>query len=399
LELWKVNLYIIWFSQALSLISTGLALPFVPYYIQELGIHDPEKLKLYVGISAAAPAVGMAITAPIWGMVADKYGGKLMVLRAMFFGSLILLWLGLSHNVIQFLVIRFIQGMFCGTIGASSTFIAANTPKRKLSYSLGILSSSTFIGSSAGPAVGGIMAESVGYRASFIIGAGTMFIGFLLVLVLVRENRTEQIADSRKIETLFGKSLLSVITYTVAVMFGLLLFIRIARTAFLPYLPMFVENLRGTVEGSSRVTGFISGFAALMSAISGIIIGRMGDRYNRVKLIEICLATGITVSFFLFFAKGLWFMAIIYGLLMFSIGGIEPLIMSVTSECTPAEKRGVLFGVYTLVSSVGWALAPVMAGFVAIQYSVDSLFILISIMISASLLLLLVFKRRLVLEN
>ncbi len=164
MERWKVNLYIIWFTQIISLMSFGLSLPFLPYYIQELGIKDLDRLKFYTAITSAAPALGMGLMAPIWGILADRYGKKLMLLRAVFCASIVLLGLSLSVEVWQIILLRICQGLLTGTVGASSAFIASNTPDDKLSYSLGFLSSSTFIGLSAGPAIGGIIAESMGYR-------------------------------------------------------------------------------------------------------------------------------------------------------------------------------------------------------------------------------------------
>ena len=50
MERWKLNLLILWVTQIISLTSFGLGLPFIPFYIQELGVTDPNQVKLYTGL-------------------------------------------------------------------------------------------------------------------------------------------------------------------------------------------------------------------------------------------------------------------------------------------------------------------------------------------------------------
>ena len=65
MERWKINLYTLWISQVISLTSFGFGLPFIPFFIQELGVTDPEQLKIFTGILSAAPAITMAIMSPM----------------------------------------------------------------------------------------------------------------------------------------------------------------------------------------------------------------------------------------------------------------------------------------------------------------------------------------------
>ena len=78
----------------------------------------------------AAQAVTMAIFAPIWGSLADRYGRKLMVQRAMFGGAVVLAAMGFVQNVQQLVILRAIQGMLTGTVPAATTLVASfSTPR------------------------------------------------------------------------------------------------------------------------------------------------------------------------------------------------------------------------------------------------------------------------------
>lgn len=387
MERWKVNLYTVWFSQILSLMSFGFGMPFIPFFIQELGVTDPSQLKIYSGILNAAPAVTMAVMAPIWGIIADKYGKKLMLLRAMFFATFIIGGMGLVTHVDQLVVLRFIQGIFTGTVTAATVLVAANTPKHRLSYALGFLSSSAFIGQSIGPVVGGFVAEFVGYRTSFYIGAVLMFIDFLLVLFIVKENReTAQEAEvpGEKAERKPRASLFSIFTVLTVAMLTILLFVRIGRSAFNPYMPLYVQEIRGTIEGTTGITGLINGVLSLAAALSGLTLSRLGDKYDRITLMGVLLLIGAVLSIPLLWVHNLWVFAALYGLLCYVTGGVEPIIMSVTTEHTSPERRGALFGMQGLVGSVGFALAPVLGSAISIRFSLQAVFLLIPVFLLLS---------------
>jgi MFS transporter, DHA1 family, multidrug resistance protein len=385
LERWKFNLYTIWIIQIISLTGFGFGLPFIPFYIQELGVVDPDAIKRYSGLLASAPAISMAVTAPIWGILADKYGKKLMLLRAMLFGSLIIAGMGFVTSIGQLVALRFAQGLFTGTITAASALIAAGTPENKLSYSLGFLSSSTFIGMTLGPVLGGYFAEFAGYRPSFWIGGGLVFLNFLLALFLVKESKSIQTmknsvpVKSRSILSIFSKALVMIVATIV--------FLRIARTVFVPYLPIFVQETRAMIEGSSRITGIISGIAGLCTALSGLTLSRLGDRYEKPKLLRIMLAVGAVFSIPLFFAGNLTVFAVFYGLFFFLLGGVEPVITSHLSENTPPEKRGALFGILGLVGGIGWAVAPTIGSAISIEYTIQSIFLVIPVALSIAIIL------------
>jgi DHA1 family multidrug resistance protein-like MFS transporter len=57
-------------------------------------------------IARAHCAKTMAPVAPLWGLLADRYGRKIMVMRAMFGGAAIISLIGAAQNVYQLLVLQ-----------------------------------------------------------------------------------------------------------------------------------------------------------------------------------------------------------------------------------------------------------------------------------------------------
>ncbi|TVR71595.1 MAG: MFS transporter, partial [Sphaerobacteraceae bacterium] len=84
---WRRTLYALWLAQLLSIIGFNLRIPFLPFFLEDLGTDTFESQALWAGFITGGGAALMAITAPMWGALADRYGRRMMVLRAMFVAS------------------------------------------------------------------------------------------------------------------------------------------------------------------------------------------------------------------------------------------------------------------------------------------------------------------------
>lgn len=387
MERWKLNLLILWVTQIISLTSFGLGLPFIPFYIQELGVTDPTQIKLYTGLLSAAPALTMAFMSPIWGMLADRFGRKLMIMRAMFAAVFIIGLMGLAQNVWHILFLRVMQGVFTGTITASAAFVASNTPDKKMSYALGLISSSTFIGQCFGPLIGGFFAENWGYRLSFFAGGALMFIGFILVLIFVKEN-PETYGDALLKNRTKG-SFKDIFTPLVVIMLVTLFIQRIVRTIFSPFIPLYVQEIMQTSQGAAGMTGIVSGFTGFMTALAGISISQLGDKRDKFKLITGLTIISIALTTSIAYVSNFTGFVLLYGVMFFFLGGIDPIMTSLTAQSTAPERRGVLFGFQGLVGSVGFMMSPIIGTTISIKSSTHDILYVLPILLIVNLIILL----------
>ncbi len=209
---WRRSLVLLWLAQTFSIIGFGFALPFVPYYVQELGITDPEKLRIWYGIFLALPGMSLAVATPVWGMFADRIGRKPMTLRASLGGILVLTGMGFARSPDTILIMRVLQGLLTGTVIANLTLVVTQSPEEKMGFSIGVMNSAVFAGNTIGPLLGGIFADHFGYRYGFFVSGFFLFLSFIIILIFVREdfNRKDpafhpvKLIDS--IKTLFGRS-------------------------------------------------------------------------------------------------------------------------------------------------------------------------------------------------
>jgi len=158
---WRHNLYAIFITELVAMAGFSVVGPILPLYIRELGVQSEDAVRLWSGIIFSAPAVTMTLASPIWGALSDRHGRKVMVVRAMFGGAIIIALAGLAQNVQQLAVLRAIQGALTGTVTAATTLVATTVPRRHAGYALGLLQMAIYAGASVGPVMGGLVADSL----------------------------------------------------------------------------------------------------------------------------------------------------------------------------------------------------------------------------------------------
>jgi len=410
--MWRRNLMIAWVAQILSLSAFGFAFPFLPFFIQELGVTDPDDLRLWTGLISSAPALSMAVMAPIWGVISDRFGKKIMLLRAMLFGAVILVTLSLAQSARAVFLLRIAQGALTGTMTASAALIATGTPRAKLSYALGMLSSSNFIGISLGPLIGGLAAERFGYRPSFIVGAVVMLAGFVLVLTSIHESSTDgadeaDVAPDADSTTARGSDRpdvakrvatsetgdgaapatgwRSLLTTAIVGSLVMLLLLRFARALPVPFLPLHIQEMRGRLEGSASVTGLISAGRGAVTALAAVTITRLGDRHSKLRIVTVLLALATVFSIPVAFARSVAWFAVLIIVATFFLGGIEPLLQADLSSRVAPGRRGMLFGMTTTIGNLGWFAAPLVGSAVSIATGIHAVFLTLAVFLGITM--------------
>src|SRR6202035_4468337 len=135
--------------QATAMLAFGFVLPFLPLYLKEIGVRPHSAVVFWPGALVTSTGVSLAIFSPIWGALADRHGRKLMVLRSMLIGGLIITEMGLVARFEQFLALRILQGAFTGTIPVATALVANIVPRAPLAWSIGMLQTSVKLGISA----------------------------------------------------------------------------------------------------------------------------------------------------------------------------------------------------------------------------------------------------------
>ncbi len=130
----------------------------------------------------------MAVASPIWGILGDRYGRKPMLLRSMIGGAVTVGLIYFVQSPTELLILRFLQGATSGTVAAATSLVAAETPRSRVGWALGVVTSAVALGGAIGPVVGGIAGTLFGLRLVFLGGGILLLLSLLPVLLIVRES-------------------------------------------------------------------------------------------------------------------------------------------------------------------------------------------------------------------
>ena len=135
---WKRNLWVVWLSQFLSMIGFGCCMPFIPlFWRDKLGIADDQLRGVCVSVYYFTGMTSLCIATAVWGILADRFGRKLMLLRASYAAALCYPLLAFAPNFPVLLTIRFLCSFLAGTVNPAQTLLVATTPPERHGFVLG----------------------------------------------------------------------------------------------------------------------------------------------------------------------------------------------------------------------------------------------------------------------
>ncbi len=366
MENWRKNLFSLWTAEFLAALGLSLILPFLPFYIRELGVSDASEVKRWSGLVFGAPFLMATFVGPLWGWLGDRYGRKAMLIRALagYAGSSF--FMAFATSVQQLLLLRLIQGGFAGFIAATLAIAATTTPRDKMGYAMGVLQTSLTTGAIIGPFFGGFLADRIGYRYIFLVTSAFGFMAAFLVILLVKENISTQ--EEKKSPSFLANFRLVFTSSPLIAIFTAGLAVQTAVMSIQPVLSLFVERLWPGKENLATVAGGVFAITGLASLISAPYWGKRGDRIGYKKMLLITLLGTGLASFPQALVNQIYqllLLRFIYGLF---VGGILPALYSLTSLKVSVERRGGIMGITRSGLLIGNVLGPVTGGFLSASF-------------------------------
>ena len=370
---WRKNLAFLWFCQVLSLMGFNFALPFMPLCIEEMGVTDPEALRLWSGLLMAGSGVSLAIMTPIWGILSDRFGRKPMTLRANLGGAVVLAAMGLARSPELLLVLRIVQGAFTGTVIANLTLVVSNTPDKRIGFAIGIMNTAVFAGNAVGPLVGGYLADLFGFRAAFFLSSITLFLAFLVALIWVQEDFSPQAGEG---SIRIFRDLASLVREQRIIPFiGLFVLFGTARFSPRPMYPLLVKEIAAAGLGVATQAGVVNATAGTAAVLAGVIVGRLVDRGRPFVIGMVCACSAGVFLMPQGFLPTVWSLLPFVLFADFSSAGIDPIMNIVMSRQVPVERRGIAFGLTGSARSAGWSLGAMLGGVLAAYLDFKAVFI------------------------
>ena len=389
---WRRNLYAIFAAQLFAMIAFSMRAPFLPFFLGDLGLDSLSEQQLWSGIVNAGGAAMMAITAPIWGNLADRIGRRPMLIRAQVVACMTIAIMSAATSPWHILGLRMAEGALTGTVTAATALVAATVPKERLGYGLGLIQTAIFSGTALGPLIGGVLADGIGYRPTFLVASSMMLAGALISIFIVREQFTphQRTADEPRPEAAWKLLMTPLLLGMTLAMF----MIRGAEGAVQPIMSLYIEELSGMAKNASTLAGLTLGILGVTSAISAIFLGRLGDKrgYRTILLVS-ALGAGL-IYLPMAAAQEWWHMFLLQAIFGVFAGGMIPSANALIARGTDPERRGVVYGMMATATSIGGVVGPLAGSGLAAGVGTRWTFFMTGLMLLTLVIILPIASRR-----
>jgi len=347
--------------------------PFLPLFLQEIGATSDANALFWVGVATTVQGVARLVSGPAWGVISDRYGRKLMLVRALYAATLTTAIAAVAHAPWVVVVALAMQGLFSGFIPAAIALTSVSVPDARLNRSLGVVTGGQYLGSTLGPAVGALLAIGFGFRGAIVASAVLPALAATWIIFAVprdgvapRVVREVGPAGGRrlKISMDWARGFPRPFWAAVFLYFGLFALNQFVRVAT----PIAIEDIVGSgrAQAVSGITFSLGGAAAVVgvAVVARVMSGRMTLRQT------IGAFTFVSAAAMPLLALGgsAWLFGA--GFLLFALvnAASMPATNTLIAEAVRPERRGTAFGLASSAQALAFMAGPMgAAGFAAVS--------------------------------
>lgn len=380
---WRRNLAVCVFGSFTTLVSLSMLLPFLPLYVRQLGVASQSAVIQWSGVAFSATFLGTAVTAPVWGRLADRFGRKPMLVRAALGMAVVMSLIGLAHNVYELVALRLLAGLVGGYASASTVMIGTQAPRERAGWALGILSTGALAGNLVGPLVGGLLPGWIGIRGTFFAGGAVIALAALLTIFAVRED-FHPVHDARTRAA--GPATGEVRQTRHAVVAAILvtaMMVLLANMSIEPIITVYIGGLGVGAGHLARVAGLVMACSALGSMLTASRLGALADRIGSWNVIIGCLLCTALAMVPQAWVVHWWQLAALRVAMGMSLAGLLPSIGKLARQSVDERATGQMLGYLQSAQFSGQVLGPLAGGVIGVHLGLHSVFFATAALLAA----------------
>src|SRR5690625_5306134 len=256
----------------------------------------------------------------------------------------------------------------------SQALISIQTPKETAGRVLGTLQTGSITGTLMGPILGGTLADTFGYAATFKGVSLTTLLRSIIVLFGVKEVQAKVTKIEKKNYYTSREVITHIIKQPVLLIVMLLsALVQIAHFSVQPILSLYVEEIHGAAD-----IAFYSGLAFSVAGVGNLFMakrwGSLGDRIGYTKVMIGLLFLAGLVYLPGAWVSSLWQLVILRFMVGVAIGGIIPVRLAYIRQEAPISMQGEVLGYNTSLRFLGNVIGPVLGGMVSGWFGLSSVF-------------------------
>jgi MFS family permease len=362
---WRTIFAIFWITSMVEGLGVSQIFAFVPLYLSEMGVAEPDRLR-FVGIFNALIFVVGAPLVPLWGVWADKYSRKAVIARSAAVEAVVFAGVALSREPWQLALSMLLVGFQLGNTGVMLAAIRDVVPVHRLGTLIAIFGVSGPIGFAVGPILGGLIVDGLGWPLSaiFWVSSGLSVGTALLVTFGSREIRPEVVPEGRVVDLAFGAVRGVLADPAVRRIFAIFGISFLAAQMTRPYIPILVERINVDAAGLASAIALVAGTAALVGALVSPIGGWIGDRIGFRPVLLAALVGGAGASLLMPVLGTIPLLAVTAVALAACSAAIGAMVFGLLAIEVPAERRSATLNLVYLPLYLAGVVGPALGAIV-----------------------------------
>ncbi len=359
---WRVTAALFALTGIIESFAFGHLSAFTPLYLQQLNV-PAASIPRWTGILTSLGFILGIPLLPLWGVWADRYSRKLVIVRSSYAGALMFALAALSSNLWELAASRLLVGLILGNTGVMLAVQAEVTPRERLGSMIAVVAAGPPLGQALGPLFGGFVVQRTGVPTLLLIDAAlTLGVALLLTLLLREEPRAQPV--NPRVSTMLRQSLHNIVTTPFVLrLFGLGFVMAIGISVAMPFAPIRIAQLYladgGTRDQVPLIIGGVLSAAGIAMALSTPAWGRLSDRIGYVPVLRIssgCVTLVLTLQALAWTLPVFVVGRLAQGLVT---GGIDATLAALIAVRAPQARRASILNLSRLPAQMSWFLGPI----------------------------------------
>ncbi len=365
----------------LLIFSESFSISFFPLYVDELysvnGVLSSWLSKeIIIGLPISIFMLFWALSLVPSGSWSDRIGRRKPFIVGAIITAIGLTSTGLATNIYDLLIIRAITAIGYGIVFISSQgYVIDNTSPDNRSRGMALFLSGFFAGALAGSAIGGILANHIGYKSTFFVSGVLSLISAIFVYYFLYDQNI----DTKKAKKKFKFTDLTLL-FSNREFLVLTLFIAIpAKICLVGFIYLTVPQYLKSIDINQADIGRAIMAYGLAMIIGSPIIAKLADKIKNRKVFIIIgtfiAGGGLLIVYF-------WpnnIIGVIICIFLVGLGhaiAVSSQLTLITEICRPEGKKigiGTVVGMFRLLERTGNIIGPIVMGYLISYYQEPAL--------------------------
>ncbi|MEA5626290.1 MFS transporter [Nostoc sp. UHCC 0251] len=355
------NLLILFTAGLLFWSSISSLLPTLPLYIDHVGASKQE-----IGIVMGSFAIGLLLSRPILGRLADERGRKITLLIGTIVAAIAPFGYLATQSLGLLILVRIFHGLSVAAFTTGySALVADLAPSETRGEIIGYMTLATPLGLAIGPALGGYLEATSGYGILFLFCAELGFVALLGIVQVTNppvQTQQQNEGNERNFWQILGSPRVRVPTIV-------MLLVGLSLGAVHTFVSLFLKSTDVDFNGGLFFTA-----AAISSFSIRVFAGKASDRFGRGLFITFGIFCYVLALILLWQAHST--MSFLLAAIAEGAGSGTLISMMVTmmADRSLPQERGQIFAICIAGLDLGIAIAAPLLGIIAEQVGYRDMF-------------------------